>query len=182
MSTMASQITSLTIVYSTVHSGADQIKHQSSASLAFVWGIDRPPVNSPHKGPVTRKMFPFDDVIMWDIVHAYLFRFRPWCDFEGIRHRSGWSPHNWPSVQVPGTSPRFHPTGQRGPCHAEHGTQYNSVSTRNLETHRNTYYLHSCQFTLDYREPHWLSMGLPEISTVTLTGMDSMKTSNTICM
>ena len=60
----ASQITSLTIVYSIVYSGADQIKHQSSASLAFVWGIHRRPVNSPHKWPVTRKMFPFDDVIM----------------------------------------------------------------------------------------------------------------------
>ena len=64
MTTIASQITSLTIVYSTVYSGADQSKHQSSASLAFVWGIHRGPVNSPHKGPVTRKMFPFDDVIM----------------------------------------------------------------------------------------------------------------------
>ena len=63
MGTMAYQITSLTIVYSTVYSGADQRKHQSSASLAFVWGIHRWPVNSPHKGPVTRKMFPFDDVI-----------------------------------------------------------------------------------------------------------------------
>ena len=39
-------------------------KHQSSASLAFVRGINRWPVNSPHKGPVTRKMFPFDDVSM----------------------------------------------------------------------------------------------------------------------
>ena len=57
---IASQITSLTIVYSTVYSDADQRKHQSSASLAFMWG----PVNSPHKWPVTRKMFPFDDVIM----------------------------------------------------------------------------------------------------------------------
>ena len=62
MSTIASQITSLTIVYSTVYT--DQSKHQSSASLAFVWGIHRGPVNSPHKWPVTRKMFPFDDVIM----------------------------------------------------------------------------------------------------------------------
>ena len=43
---------------------ADQRKHQSSASLAFVWGIHRRPVNSPHKWPVTRKMFAFDDVIM----------------------------------------------------------------------------------------------------------------------
>ena len=64
MSLMASQITSLTIVYSTVYSGEDQRKHQSSASLAFVRGIHRGPVNSPHKWPVTRKMFPFDDVIM----------------------------------------------------------------------------------------------------------------------
>ena len=60
MGKMAYLITSLTSVYSTVHSGADQ----SSASLAFVWGIHRRPVNSPHKGPVNRKMFPFDDVIM----------------------------------------------------------------------------------------------------------------------
>ena len=64
MGTVASQFTSLTIVYTTVYSDADQSKHQSSASLAFVWGIHRGPVNSPHKWPVTRKMFPFDDVIM----------------------------------------------------------------------------------------------------------------------
>ena len=64
MGAMASKITSLTIVYSTVYSGTDQSKHQSSASLAFVWGIHRGPVNSPHKWPVTRKMFPLDDVIM----------------------------------------------------------------------------------------------------------------------
>ena len=57
-------ITSLTIIYSTVYSGAHQRKHQSSASLAFVRGIHRWPVNSPHKGPVPRKMFPFDDGIM----------------------------------------------------------------------------------------------------------------------
>ena len=63
MSAMASQITSLTIV-SIVYSGPDQRRHQSSASLAFVRGIHRWPVNSPHKWPVTRKMFPFDDVIM----------------------------------------------------------------------------------------------------------------------
>ena len=64
MGAMASQITSLTIVYSTVYSGSDQRKHQSSASLAFVWGFHREPVNSPHRWPVTRKMFPFDDVII----------------------------------------------------------------------------------------------------------------------
>ena len=65
MTTIASQITSLTVVYSIVYSDADQIKHQSSASLVFVRGIHRVPVNSRHKWPVTRKMFPFDDVIMF---------------------------------------------------------------------------------------------------------------------
>ena len=64
MGAIASQITSLTIVYSTVYSGADQRKHQSSASLAFVRGNHRGPVNSTHKWPVTRKSFPFDDVII----------------------------------------------------------------------------------------------------------------------
>ena len=39
-------------------------KHQRSASLAFVRRIHRWPVNSPHKWPATRIMFPFDDVIM----------------------------------------------------------------------------------------------------------------------
>ena len=65
MNTMASQITSLTVIYSTVYSGADKREHQSSASLVFVGGTLRWPVNFPHKGPVTRKMFPFDDVIMF---------------------------------------------------------------------------------------------------------------------
>ena len=67
MGTIASQITSLTIVYSTVYSDANQRKHQSSASLAFERGIHRGPVSSSHKWPVTRKMFPFDDVIMGPI-------------------------------------------------------------------------------------------------------------------
>ena len=60
MGTIASQIM---IVYLIVYSDADQRKHQSSTSLAFVRGIHRRPVNSLHKWPVTRKMFPFDDVI-----------------------------------------------------------------------------------------------------------------------
>ena len=64
MNAVASQITSLGIVNSTVYSGTDERKRDSSASLAFVRGIHRWPVNSPHKGPVTRKMFPFNDVIM----------------------------------------------------------------------------------------------------------------------
>ena len=64
MHAMASQITGVSIVCSTFGSGADQRIHQSSASLAFVREIRRWPVNSPHKRPVTRKIFPFDDVIM----------------------------------------------------------------------------------------------------------------------
>ena len=74
MGVMASQITSLTIVYSTVYSVTDQRKHQSSASLSFVRGIHRWPVNSPYKWPVTRKMFPFDDVIMWIWSHQNEYR------------------------------------------------------------------------------------------------------------
>ena len=65
MGAMASQITRLTIAYSTVYSGADQRNHQSSAALAFVRGNHRSPVNSPHKWPITRKMFLFDGVIMY---------------------------------------------------------------------------------------------------------------------
>ena len=66
MGTMVSQITSLTIVYSTVYLGADQRKHQNSVSLAFV--------NSPHKWPVTRKMFPFDDFIVISYNHGKLVK------------------------------------------------------------------------------------------------------------
>ena len=64
MSAMPSQITGVLIVYPTVCSGADQREHESSASLAFTRGIHRWPVNSPHKGPVTQKLFPSDDIIM----------------------------------------------------------------------------------------------------------------------
>ena len=65
MGSKASQIASLTIVYSTVYLGADQRKHQSPASLTFVRGIHRWPMKFPHKWSVTRKMLPFDDVIMY---------------------------------------------------------------------------------------------------------------------
>ena len=67
---MPSQITSLTIVNSTVHSGARHRKHQSPASLASVRWNHRWPTNSPHKWSVTRKWFPFDDVIMLGVIHA----------------------------------------------------------------------------------------------------------------
>ena len=65
MGAMASHITSLTIFHSTVYSGGDLKNHQSSVSLAFMRGIHRWSVNSPHKRPVTQQMSPFDDVIMY---------------------------------------------------------------------------------------------------------------------
>ena len=82
MSAMASQITSLTIVYSTVYPDADQRKRQRSASVAFVRGIHRWPMNSNslHKEPITRKMFPFDDAIMdnhapWSLINLPIWTF-----------------------------------------------------------------------------------------------------------
>ena len=105
MNSMASQITGVSVVYSTVVSDADQRKHQSSASLAFVWGIHRWPVNSPHKRPMTRKMFPFDDVIM---PHGWLARHRKdifvrekWsslCMFHGLMSTQ----RKWPGAKLIG--------------------------------------------------------------------------------
>ena len=63
MTTITSQITSLTVVYSIVYSDADQRKHQSSASLAFVWGIHRDRWIPRTKGKLSGKCF-HDDVIM----------------------------------------------------------------------------------------------------------------------
>ena len=90
VSAIESQITSITVVNSTVYSGADQRKHQSSASLAFVEGIHRSPVNSPHKGPVTRKMFPFDDVIMKNYAYSLGHSTHQWPLF--LKH---WQPLPW---------------------------------------------------------------------------------------
>ena len=73
------------IVYSTIYSGAEQREHQSYASLAYVPGIHRWPMNSPHIRPVTRKMFPFDDVIMYSLyplqcrMQYYVISDRPTC-------------------------------------------------------------------------------------------------------
>ena len=78
MSAMGSQTTSVCIIYSTVCSGTDQGKHQSSASLAFVRGIRRWPVNSSHKGPVTQKCF-----------HSMT---SPWASIKSICVRLTWMP------------------------------------------------------------------------------------------
>ena len=74
MSTMESQITGVLIVCSTVCPGADQRKHQSSVLLAFVMGIHQWPVDSPHKGPIMQKMFPFDDVIITVATNALVLK------------------------------------------------------------------------------------------------------------
>ena len=88
---------SLTIVYSTVYSGADQRKHQSSASLAFVRGIHRWPVNSRHKRPVTRKMFLLDDVIM-------IHKNGPWLSWYHRFFRMCFPTNYRPSINSPGWS------------------------------------------------------------------------------
>ena len=92
MTMLASQITSLMVVYSIVYSVVNQRKHQSSASLAFVREIHRGPVNFPHKWPVTRKMFPFDDVIMSCEYFVMIMRYREctlyqWRLLETTRYR-----------------------------------------------------------------------------------------------
>ena len=88
MSMMASQITDISIVYMTVCLGANQRKHQSSASLAFERGIHRWPVNSPHKEPVTRKMFPFDDVIIVPANNGVQFWWLSLFHIDGLVHES----------------------------------------------------------------------------------------------
>ena len=57
---------------------ADQRKHPSSVSLAFVRGIHQWPMNSPHRGPITRKMFQFDNIIMRKVVSMYSFSVTCW--------------------------------------------------------------------------------------------------------
>ena len=108
MSTMVSQITSLTIVCPTICSDAGQRKHQSSASLAFLRRIHRWPVNSQHKWPVTRKMFPSDDVIMKLHTREYmpqntyhdkstLVQVMSWCHQATSHYLSQW----WPGSMSP---------------------------------------------------------------------------------
>ena len=73
---LASQITSLTVVYSTVYSDVDQRKHQSSASLAIVRGIHRWPVNSSHKCQLR------GNVSIWWRHHGQPLFLRWWSDIK----------------------------------------------------------------------------------------------------
>ena len=108
MSVMVSQITDDSILYLTVCSGADQRRHQSSTSLAFVRGIHRWPVNSPHKGPVTREMFPFDDANMyWHSLSGFAYKqplFQVWYTVTNSRCVTGPGKSHHPAVQGPSKS------------------------------------------------------------------------------
>ena len=74
MSAMVSQFTGVSIVCSTICSGTDRRKHQNSVSLAFVREIRRWPMHSRHIGPVMRKMFPLDFIMMTTPIVSYITR------------------------------------------------------------------------------------------------------------
>ena len=101
---MGSQITGVLIVYSTICSSTDQRKHQSSVSLAIMGGIHQWLMNSLHKGPVTWKMFPFDDVfmvgfIMIDVSHLVIFH----CSTERhtVHTMFSWpNPKQWLMIRI----------------------------------------------------------------------------------
>ena len=136
MRAIVSQITSLTIVYSTINSGADQRKPQSAASLAFVQGIHRWLGNSMHQRPVTRKMFPFDDVIMmpkdlvdgkstqviaWYCQATSHYLNQCWTRFmlpygttrpQRVKSNHAWFKWNHKTISVHGQCPKSHETGQ----------------------------------------------------------------------
>ena len=109
MGAIESQITSLIIVYSIVYSDTDQRNHEGSASLVFVRGNHRWPVNSPHKWPVTQKMFPFDDVIMKLPFLTSIWRM---CVFM-IRFLRK---HNWDQIDVGNIKRRLFASHAIGVC------------------------------------------------------------------
>ena len=73
MGAMAFQIIDVSFLYSTVYSGPNQRKHQSSVPLALLGEIRRWPVNFLHKRTVTGKMFQFDIVIMTNLISKGVF-------------------------------------------------------------------------------------------------------------
>ena len=93
MNANKSQITSVSIICSAVCSGVDQIKHQRSASLAFVWGIHRWTVNSTLKGPVTWKCFHLI-TSSWTMHCVYIFI------NHSIRYISLVTPNNYKLIHL----------------------------------------------------------------------------------
>ena len=106
MSAMASQVTGVSIVYSTASSGIGQIKHQTLRHWPFVRGIHRWPVNFPHKGPVTRKMFPLNNVIM-NTVRVLLVRWDHNQGFSLSRHEKWYKYIRLLNISRPKQSDRY---------------------------------------------------------------------------
>ena len=102
----ASKIACVSIVCGTVCSGADQRKYQSLASLAFVRGIHRRPLGSPHKGSVTRQMFPIDDVIMVDALTPTGSRWDPAQRISNAANVSTWWRHHGGCIDTSKTRKR----------------------------------------------------------------------------
>ena len=107
MRAMASQITCLSIVCTTVCLGAVQRKKSKLRVTGLFRGIHRSPVNSSYKGLVTPKLFPFDDVIMlkiskdilttnpWYDHHVSNYIFMPHTKFIAVfSHHIVWLSHN----------------------------------------------------------------------------------------
>ena len=166
MSAMVSRITNLTIVCSTFYSCADQ----SSTSLAFVWGIHQWPVNSPHKGPVMCKIFPFGDVIMqWKMyltlksnfkssqiyeplsVFGMVFGFQPWealrckCHLSSTIARSNNLPHSG-RVWRPTSAFIFHYISKIvATPHVKHEFQLNFGKLAKLDAHHIGHQKNDCQ-------------------------------------
>ena len=127
MGTMVSQITSLTIVYSTIYSGADQRKHQSSTSLAFLWGTHRWPVNSPVQ--MTHNV---ENVSIW------------WCHHEMIPDRLCWR-HDIifkMTNNILQYAPMLQALTQEDSTHSKSSLQY----------HKDTYCHHSSSLWLQHRK------------------------------
>ena len=114
-SVMVSQITGLAILYSTVYTSADQRKNQSSALPVFA-------VNSPHKGLLTRKMFPFDDVIMQKLYH--------YINDDTIEITLQQTTHNWYDINQITESVSFEAifrNGSESPCNSMKANRHEVV-------------------------------------------------------
>ena len=124
---MASQITRVSIVYSTVCSGADQRKLQSSASLAFVGGIHRWPVNSPHKRPVMRKKWFHLMMPSWNLRYLHEKKCNPFLSWRSSRQ--------W-CRKADGTVRRYEDIRSRKPCGFVSNWKHWSMLTTQLFTKR----------------------------------------------
>ena len=168
MGAIAPQITRLVSVYSAVWLGADQGKHQSSASLAFVRGIHRRPGKSPHKGPVTRKMFPFDDVItdrhQPEVAQYALWR--AWLNFFLMINYGNYVSGIWASWVSPQLTPCRKGNSASCPSRKCARSCAHPLSTA-MSYARSRYHLCCCMWTLWYYQSYTSSS--PSASSVDST-------------